>query len=435
MLLNTKWRNSIAGDKPRCVMSDYLSLFSMVLVMLYLCRMQHEDYVLPSLPVIAAVFALNLFALPRFSGSAMKPFLPFMLLIPVEMIVQVFFGDVSYSSGSALYGAFFTMLLVVCGALFFSNEKLQEGYWRIISAFSVAASLCVLVEYFAYTFASARLYEVPFVGDFVFNAWEFGGIRFRPCAFYSEASHFAMVALLGAFYQLFIRRNVVWFSVIALACVFSTSSLGIAGVAFMVFAYVFFFSFTKESIRNRGGGRLVLAARMLLIGLVLIAVVLLLAYVQSASIWYIDRFFDGATASTRISRSYELFALLNPLEQLFGIGIQNQEIYLNANAILLPSDGMETAEVNREFAATLGYILCTCGLFGLLSFLRAFFPGIVRGKKEARVLLLLSFGVLFSSCIFSNLFFLVYVYVILCCGSNLKGLLSFEGATEGGVDA
>ena len=47
-----------------------------------------------------------------------------------------------------------------------------------------------------------------------------------------------------------------------------------------------------------------------------------------------------------MSRSFELFSIMAPLEQLFGFGLQNQAIYLNANGIVLPSDYNETL-VNR----------------------------------------------------------------------------------------
>lgn len=120
----------------------------------------------------------------------------------------------------------------------------------------------------------------------------------------------------------------------------------------------------------------------------------------------------------RVSRSFELFGLLSPIEKVFGIGLQNQALYLNANGIILPGDLNETL-AHREFAATIGYLLCTCGLLGLVTFLSMFVPLFRNKGGRPIVLACLLLGIAATCCVFSRGIFIVMLLLLFAYGSGI----------------
>lgn len=401
----------------RLVMSDYLSLASVAFLCLCVCRTGHETGYIPVLYATYGVIALNIFRLKDIPVGLFKQALPFFAVILFLLPIQALLQSPYYSISNAFSAMALFALFSLCAAVLALPGGIGQYVWRIINFTALSASILILIEYAAYQFG-VRLHEIPVLGDWVFNAWEFGSSVFRPCAYFSEASHFAELALVSAFYYLFVRKAFAKFALIAIACLVSTSSLGIMGCAAMALVYVFFFSFTKRRLLDSGAGRGLILLRYLLIVLSCLALMGAVVYIQSSDSWLASRLMNGGSSSLRINRSYELYGLLSPLEKVFGIGLQNQEIYLNANGIILPSDGGETL-TNREFAATIGYVLCTCGLIGLASFLSIITPLVALKDNRGKVLSGLFLGISYTCCIFSRAIFIILLLMLFAYGSGV----------------
>lgn len=401
------------GEKrKRLTVADGLSLLSVAFLCFCVCRTGHETGYVPVIYAGYAVIALNVFRIKDFQLSKLKPALPFFAIALISPLIQALFVvGPYYSISNAFNAAILFAVFTLCAGLLVVSDDLSGYVWKIINFVSMSASILILVEYLAFL-AGVRLYSVPVLGDWVFNAWEFEGSgAFRPCAYFSEASHFAELALLSAFFYLYVADSRAKFILVFAACIASTSSLGIIGCAGLALAYVFFFSYSKRRLIDSGKGRGALAMRVLLIALSCVALIAAVVYIQSSNSWFATRIMDGGTSSMRISRSFELFDIMTPLEQAFGFGLQNQAIYLNANGIVLPSDYNETL-VNREFAATIGYVLCTNGVCGFLAFLSMFLPGFKSRDGKVKVLTGLLLYVTFTCCIMSRAIFIVMLLML-----------------------
>ena len=409
------------GDRVKrrqLTVADGLSLLSVAFLCFCVCRTGHETGYVPVLYAGYAVIALNIFRIKDFQLSKLKPALPFFAVALISPLVQALFvAGPYYSISNAFNAAILFAVFCLCAGLLIVSDDLSGHVWKIINFVSLSASILILIEYLTFL-AGIRLYSIPVQGDWVFNAWEFEGSgAYRPCAYFSEASHFAELALLSAFYFLYVANSRLKFVLVFSACVASTSSLGIIGCAGLALVYVFFFSYSKRRLIESGKGKGMLAMRIFLIALSCIALIAAIVYLQSSDSWFATRIMDGGTSSMRMSRSFELFSIMAPLEQLFGFGLQNQAIYLNANGIVLPSDYNETL-VNREFAATIGYVLCTNGVCGLLAFLYMFLPGFKSRDGKIKVLTGLLLYISFTCCIMSRGIFIVMLLVLFAYGNG-----------------
>lgn len=409
----------IGNKKKRkhLTVDEGLSLLSVVFLCFCICRTGHETAYVPVLYAGCVVIALNIFRVKDVELSKLKPALPFFAVALLAPLIQALFVvGPYYSISNAFNAAILFAVFSLCAGLLVASDNLSEYVWKIINFVSLSASVLILIEYLTFLLG-VRLYSVPVLGDWIFNAWEFQGSgAYRPCAYFSEASHFAELALLSAFYYLYIANSRMKFAFIFVACVVSTSSLGIIGCAGLALVYVFFFSYPKRRLIDSGKGGSVQAMRVFLVILSCVVFVAVVVFLQSSDSWFARRITDGATSSMRMSRSFELFGIMTPLEQLFGFGLQNQEIYLNANGIVLPSDYNETL-VNREFAATVGYVLCANGFCGLLAFLYMFLPGFKNRENKIKVLTGLLLYICFTCCIMSRAIFIV-VLLLLFAYSN-----------------
>ena len=404
-------KSSDLDGRKKLVFSDYACLLSVVLLCLSICRGGHEEYAIPTIYSCYIIIALNAPNFRKLSFKPVMPALPFALVLFPLLIIQALTCESYFSISSAFWAVILFLLFAFCAMLLLCSG-LEAYIWKIINAFTVAASIVIVFEYIAFMFG-VRLYTLPGLGDWIFNAWEFSGVgAFRPCAFFSEASHFAELGLFSAYYYLFIRRSFPKFLIIAVGCLASTSSLGIIGCAALFFAYLFIVAFSKNYFKTRGFGKTALIVRLFLIIFIVIMFLLVAWYLQVADTWLTNRLLDGGTSSTRVVRSYELFNLMDPAEQFFGIGLQNQAIYLNANGIILPSDFNETL-TNREFAASLGYVLCTCGIVGIVAFAWIFVSSCLDADKKKTVLVILTLYILATCCVFSRAMFIFILYFCL----------------------
>ena len=315
-----------------------------------------------------------------------------------------------YSFGSAINGALlFAFFLLSIGIV------VQQGYELIIlktiNAFNMLGAITIIVQ-MLFKYVGVRLDKYGIVSEFLFNAWEFTDV-FRPCGIFSEPSHFSEMMLISVFYYLYIEKKNSRLVILGLSLLFSTSSLGIIGFGFLVaLRFIEFDRFLRLGI----------GLKILIIGIGCALIVMVLFMIQKSgnSNWLVDRMLSGSSFSVRVTRSFEIFKDMNWHQKLIGLGIQNQEKFLNYYYIVLPSDTYETATTNREFAQTTGYILCTMGIVGFCAFILPLVKLFMNKTKTVRCFIFLFIYITSFCCIFSRSIFFMY-FVALYAVAGIDG--------------
>ena len=198
----------------------------------------------------------------------------------------------------------------------------------------------------------------------------------------------------------------------------STSTLGIVGTLF-IFGMLFM---NLKQIKNLSSSKRIAIGSIFFIG-----ALFLLIWTNTTTNPVITRILNGSTSGVRITRSYELFEQLPLGNKIFGIGIQNQELYLNYNNIILNSDTLETTLSNREFAATIGYLLCTTGVVGLGVFLTPFLKLFMKYDYRMKIIIMLFGLICFSCCVFARSAMCVFLVLVFATKELID---SKQNATE-----
>lgn len=319
--------------------------------------------------------------------------LPFAASLLLSLLAQNGYASSYFHVSDALSCSVLLLAMIICVILL-----TQRGYthliWKTVSAMNMLSAVCIIAQMAAFPLG-IRLDKMGALSGWLFNAWEFSD-AFRPCGPFLEPAMYAQTGLLALYDALFQRRN--WFRVIVTvtALLLSTSSLALVGIVLLFGLYLLSLDRVTGATKR---------VKFTTIALVLGAVLLSANFILNSDIHFIQRTLEGSSIEVRLLRSLDLYWLLNPLEKLFGIGLLNQQYYLIHYNITLAHDTYETIHQNKEYAATLGYIVCTLGFSGLATFLfpvvRRFFRGGIRTKAiVALVVYIWLFCSTLSNCIF-----------------------------------
>lgn len=291
------------------------------------------------------------------------------------------------------------LLFLYSGYYIACENKKGNLIFKTIHYISMIAAGMIILQFLAH-WMGLYLNRIPVLGDFLFQAVD-NARYFRPSAFFSEPSYFAEICLIDVYYYLFKKKNIKILFFEVLAIVLSTSSMGI------VFAYSLFviWACTQKLVKNPVVNTLIKVGIILSL---IIAIVIFIGYQGDNAI--IHRIQGGATINQRTLRAFEIFGNLDFGHQLFGIGMQNLSIYLNAYAMNLEYDGVDTL-VNKEFAQSFGYILCTLGIPGAIAFVGYWISLFCQCSKENRFFFLLVAELCLTSSLITRLIFAIYVAV------------------------
>lgn len=319
--------------------------------------------------------------------------------IPIQLLV---YGGEHYGTWSAFWGIS-TLALMVVSIPILVRKRYGIIIWKTIEFIGVFNAVLIILQY-SLRVVGIRLDQFGFLSDLLFQAWEFqGGAFFRACGMFSEPSHFAEVGLLTLFYCLFISNDYKKSILVGMALFLSTSSLGILGSIMLVILYVLGMDqFTKVKKSVKG----------IIVILTILVVVMATWWASESTNIVIQRLFSGGSMSVRMMRSFELYSVMDIPGKIIGIGLLNQEYYLNYHNIILASDNYETLVTNREFAQTFGYLLCTTGILGLISFGKPFWNMAMENRWRVKSLLLLFLIVCMTCCILTRYAFLLYLLAI-----------------------
>lgn len=373
-------------------------ILAMFLLCLCAVRAGHESFTfnVNLLLICIDVFLILATRKINFSTAELWVFLVVAALeVPVQWVFNSFYDIRSAMTGMA------TLALMILNVALMIRRGYGKYLWNVVNFFSMFASVCLILQMALYM-VGIRLDQMPILADTFFKAWEFTD-KFRPCSLFSEPSHFAELALLSLYYYLLVSRNIRKAAILTAALLLSTSNLGIVGVAMLFVLYVINLD-RNAHISSRIKYAVIMLTFLLGIGVMI--------WINNSSNWVAVRLLEGGTSSVRVMRSFELYDIMSLFEKLFGIGIQNQAIYLNYHSIILPSDSLDIVLQNREFAQTLGYILCTTGALGFCVFMFPFVRMLMKSDYRIKSLCLLFLFVCFTCCIFSRQIFGIYLIMI-----------------------
>lgn len=321
-----------------------------------------------------------------------------------------------FSFEGALKGVISFIEFIFIVFILSGNKCNKKLFWSIINKISKITIFIVIFQSLLYYGLGIKLHDIPFIGEWIFKAFEMNQ-KYRPCAFFSEPSHLSEFVLLSCYYYIFIENN---FKTIIFYCIgifFSTSGIGIIGIAILMSIYLIIGEkFNNKDYSNKRKFFILLSKIT-----IILAVCLLIGDIYTGMLtsenWLLNRLASGGTFDVRVLRSFDIFGNLNIREQIFGIGLQNQANYLNYYNIVSKYDIADTLS-GREYAQTWGYILVTLGVTGLVAFLIPWIRILHRGSKESKVLVILFVYI----CMMSNMMTrnIIIVYMVMIFVQNNK---------------
>ncbi len=330
-------------------------------------------------------------------GTVLTPFGAALLIC---LAVQHLSGQ-PYYNGSRAQAMTLQLLASLMCCILISQLGFSRVFWQVINAAALFCACCALAQGLLKPLG-IRLDQMGWISDWFF---EVRGLprQFRPSGPVSEPAILAQLLLPSLYYHLFVQTSPRKALLLCAALVLSTSALGLVGMTTLLLLWLATLD-TFYPISSRKKWRIFVLA--------LAAGLLCLAVCACAGVFVVERVISGSTIKTRLLRSVDLYGLLSPLEKLVGVGLQNQQRYLDYFQITLPNDTKFTGlGGSREYACMLGYLACTTGLLGLVSFLFPFYRALRRDGLRTRVMVgLMLYVMLFCSMLGHSLM----VLYILC---------------------
>lgn len=319
------------------------------------------------------------------------------LAAALDTIYNVFAAQPHFDMVASLRQVLFYLLFVYTGYYIAYTNGGSGKLFRWLRNVAVCAAVVIVIQ-FVLRYAGIYLNRLPAVGDFFFHAVD-TQIYFRPSAFFSEPSYAAEVLILDLYANLFLRRNLRLAALEIVALLISTSALGIVFGSGLVAWWVL----TQRLTRYKAVDLVIKTAA---VAAFLGILVFLFGY--SGDNQTILRLLEGATIRQRTLRAFELYGKLQPLEQIFGIGMQNLARYLQTYGVTLVNEGVDTL-VNPEFAQSFGYVLCTLGLLGAVGFCSLFVGAVFRIPPKKRILAAVLFGMSLTCSLISRQIFCLMI--------------------------
>lgn len=398
-------RFSATSHKYTISAAQFVLQLSMLLLCVGAVRAGHKSFTINWIYLLLLLNVLLVLTSRRINLRIME-LLPFVMICAIEIPLQWLIGEY-FGWRSALSG-FIVLAMTVVLVAQLTRQGYEKKLWNVLNAVSIFSTICICMQTAGYL-VGIRLDKIPVINELFFKAWEFSA-SFRPCATFSEPSHYAEIVLLSLFYYLFVEQNKKLSLFLTCGLCLSTSGLGIIGAGLLLVFYL---------LNLDRFSRIKPLTKYTVVTLTFVMGVGALIWAQSTSLWIIQRIMSGGTSAARIWRSFDLFQIMDLAEKIFGIGIQNQMLYLNHYSITLAHDTYDTM-VNREFAQTLGYILCTTGISGFLAFVFPFGKMILKQNYCMKALCLLFLFICFTCCIFSRHVFAIYLTMIYATAGMLR---------------
>ncbi len=300
--------------------------------------------------------------------------LPFLAVVVITLVFQSLLAGGYYNAGMAASSAIVLFAMIIC-IILVMQKGFAEMIWKIFNFFVLLSACCIVLQMVC-LWVGIRLDKLGLISKIFFNVHDFVA-AFRPSGMFLEPAIFAQPALMSLFYYMFIDKRAKKVALLTLALLLSTSALALMGLIILYVIWIFRMD-VMTGVSRRW--------KWAFLGLSLVLGVALLTLTLNMGVFIVERLMGGSSIGVRVLRSIDLFQLMTPTEKITGIGLQNQAYYLNFNNIILANDTYETTiRGSREYAGTLGYVLCTTGFFGLVFFVQPFYRLFKRYGLQVKV--------------------------------------------------
>ena len=357
------------------------SVIALCMITLCLNLMPVGEMLFP-LPLHYLILGLDIFALLAIRHTGDLDYgmdlLPFLAVVFITVVLQQLLAGGYYSSGMAISTAIILFAMII-GIILITQRGYASLLWKILNFFTLLSAGCIILQMLC-RYVGIHLDGLGILSKVFFNAWRFN-YAYRPCGMFAEPAIFAQPALLSLFYYMFIGKSLKKTAFLTVALLLSTSALGLMGVIGLYIIWIFNMDKLSGIPKSR---------KWAILSLTAVAGMAVFTFALNMEVFVVERLTSGSSIGVRVLRSVDLYKLMEPHEKLIGIGLQNQAYYLNYHNIILAHDTYETTYGgSREYAGTLGYVLCTTGFFGLVTYVQPVFRYFRRCGLQVKVICLL----------------------------------------------
>ena len=269
----------------------------------------------------------------------------------------------SYFVMSAAMTVFFRLVFYAIVVVVARRHFLLHTAFRIYTVAVFAFSLYLIIQ-FVYHYVTDN-----FLPIYLRYSWQFPPEareenlsilyrwNYRASSLFLEPSYYTLYVLPSICILLFkdrrSRLELITLLVAVIAIALSTASSGIGGL------FVVFIIFVSKRSSNKSLHRFVFRS-LVIIGFI-VGMVLFFAYSDKVLIT-VGRILNGGSFNNRITRGLLVFARLPVFHQLFGVGINNLEPYIEYYGLYTAFD-----EANLNYSASVVQTLNYSGVVGLFS--------------------------------------------------------------------
>lgn len=252
--------------------------------------------------------------------------------------------------------------------------------------------------FFYYALNRKIVLIIPFLNLFVNKDIEvLKMFMFRPSSVFLEPSWMAIYILPVFIYMLFKKNNILMSSIIAIAIVLSTSSLGMISVVILIVCKFIFE--TKINIK-----KIVLAISLILS----LLMILNTPYVEN-SIKRLSNIRNSGSTMMRVYRGFNLYEQLPDINKIFGVSVGNLENFIENNDYI---DDKYHEEGSKEFVSDILYIFITSGVIGGILYVIFLLDLLINSTLYLKMNILVFIIIGFTSPMLTNYTWLFYMFIL-----------------------
>lgn len=317
------------------------------------------------------------------------------------LVQPIVFSQYGGFSTARLYNFIAVIYIVLILAVFAESMNIDR-FFRVYLAIGLISSAVIAIQSVQLYAFHQNVYGIALLPCDT-SGWYSGGNR--PCGLFPEPSVYAYYVL--PLIVLCLQNGKKRIALLITLCVFmSTSSMGIISAAF-VWAYWFL----------RG-----IDIRRILAGCAVMVVLLLVTMQTPMGHFAVEKIMNiDLINSPRITRGFLIFANLDPAQQLFGIGRNNLEYFID-NGLVQLTDWASTqvSEANLDYVTSASGIMINYGLLGVMLY---FIPlgFMLRVDGRAKILLALFIILSFVQTMFFDMNFVFLLLIIINLEDKEKG--------------
>lgn len=374
----------------------------------YLKNASFIDWFLPLLQI------LTYYTLPVISSVGQMIMLVYILIyvflhkkislqIPKYLLVFIIYGIPVQIITFSLNGGFninrvINLIMVVVFTMTISMFQINKDFfYKAYFWIGLITSIAIIIQAIQVFIFGQNVQHIMILPMEPPEAWYSEGLR--PVGFFPEPQVYATF-VLPLLVHVLTERKYVWGVFFSVAIVASTSSLGVLCVL-GIWAYVVIFS--DLSVKRK-------------VAIILMAVVVLGIIISTPLFTYaIEKVANtDYSNNARLTRGFYIWSELKPIEQFFGIGMNNLAYYLDTGKLVL-TDRLSVLMRDPSYVTSVAQLLIYWGVIGTIIYF-IFVGNLVKNSKNSLMILLfiaLSFG---QTILFSN----VWIFYLMIIISSLR---------------